>query len=140
MPTEAGPYHCVASPPSARVSALNCSGIERQRGDGIDGEHRRSAAIAPIERFQVPMAFVAGVNPVSAIAAGERRNAAAIAVFAVGAGNRIEPPLTRAAAADQETLGGGVDEREFRLAAAERAAGLTPVGQFQPWQERLGTP
>ena len=62
----------------------------------------------------------------------------AVVVLAVRAGDRVEAPLARASAANQQTLGGGIDERELRLAAAQRAAGLVPVAQLQPRQQGLG--
>src|SRR5687768_17241865 len=86
------------------------------------------------------MTFVAGVNAIAAVAARERRDAAAIVVLAVGACDWVVPPLPGAAPADEQTLGGRVDKRKLGLPAAQGAAGLAPVAQLEPRQQGFGAP
>ena len=56
------------------ITALDGGGVQRERGDGVHGQHRRAAAVAAVIRFQIAVTFVAGVDAVALVAAGERRD------------------------------------------------------------------
>ena len=69
-------FHCVVDgETSALIAALDGGGVEGQRGDGVDRQQHRAAAVAAVEGLQVAVADVAGVDAVALVAARERRDA-----------------------------------------------------------------
>ena len=59
------------------VAPLHRRGVERQRGDRVDSRHHRPRRAPRVVGLQIPLADVARVEAVAAVAAGERRDAVA---------------------------------------------------------------
>ena len=89
------------------------------------------ARVSRVVRLQIPVADVARVHAVAAVARGERRDARAVVVRAEGARQRRERPLRDAAAADEPAIGARHDDGEVGFPAAERAVarGSMPTGR-----------
>ena len=119
------------------VPLLNRRRVERQRRHPIHDGHDRPRGTTGVVRLDIAFADVARIQPVLAVPAGKRRDARTIGVEAEGAGERLEVPARRAAAANKEPVGRRGDDREVRLTAAERAASAVPAGQVASRHHRI---
>ena len=86
------------------VASLHRCGVERKCRNRVDRRHHGPRGIAPIECLQIPLADVAGVQPVQPVARGERRDPRAIGVTAERARELMEAPARDAAGAEQQAL------------------------------------
>ena len=120
------------------IALLHRCRVQRQRRHSIHSRHHRARRLTGVVRLEVALADVARVEPVAAVAAGERRDLLAIGVQAERAGRAGGTASARCIARRSGPLGGRRDDGKVRLAAAERAGALLPAGEVDPRHDRFG--